>query len=485
MHPFGRWLQRTINRLILLALFVSIAVYFTASQRMTDLKEVQRRGTLHMLTILGPTTYFEDGRGPNGFEYILARDFADSIGVKLEVHVKQTLRSLLLSVGGPRADFAAANLTKTSKRIKALAFSHPYYEITQQLLYQRGSKRPSNLDELDGELLVIADSSHSERLQELKLEHPLLSWSERNDLEQSDLVRMVHEGEVEYCIVDSLAYLINRQLFPQAGRAFDITEPQPLAWAFPKHSDGTLVDAANKFLDDYRLSGKLDALKRQYTSNTQRFSVSETNRLGKLIKTRLPKFESLFREVGEKYSIDWHLLAAVAYQESHWNPNARSPTGVRGLMMLTEDTAKELAIANRVDPLQSLDGGARYILQLKDKISDRVKEPDRTWLALAAYNVGLGHLTDARTLTRWAGKNPDKWSEVRQQLPLLTKKQYHSTVRHGFARGHEPVVYVDNIQYYMAYLKLRTITNNPIPLIEQPAEPELDQNFKNPTPSTL
>ena len=208
---------------------------------MSDFERIQSAGYLTMLTTPGPTTYFIDGRGENGFEYIVAKAFAKSMNIELRVQAKMSLRTLLLAIGGPRGDFAASNLVKTELRSESLRFSDSYLEVTQHLLYRRGNTRPRSLKELEGDLLVITSSSHSERLRFLKESVPSLVWREQENIEMHDLMRMVDNGEIDYAVVDSLAYLVNRHIYPNAGLAFDISEPEPMAWAFPAHSDGTLV----------------------------------------------------------------------------------------------------------------------------------------------------------------------------------------------------------------------------------------------------
>ena len=321
---------------------------------------------------------------------------------------------------------------------------------------------------------MITASSHSEQLQNLKDVVPDLRWSEQDDLEMSDLIRMVHEGEITYTVVDSLAYLVNRHIYPRARKAFDIAKPQSTAWAFAAHNDGTLLNAANAFLDNYIKSGKLASLEQQLFAQTENFSVGDSQRLGQLVARRLPKYEQMFRQTAQHHGMDWALLAAVAYQESHWNPKARSPTGVRGLMMLTMDTAREMKVTNRLDAAQSLEGGAAYLVKLKSRLPQRITEPDRTLLSLAAYNVGFGHLEDARVLTARNGKNPDLWVDIRAHLPLLSKKQFYSTVKYGYARGNEPVLYVDNIQYYRTYLQLYSLSQHDFEPPPVPAEWEPD-----------
>ena len=448
------------NRLLLVAVQLLFVIFISSSAQLSDLQKVYARGQLVMLTLAGPTTYYDDGRGQNGFDYLIAKAFADSLDVDLLVKPQLTLHELLRSVGGSKGDFAAANLTITENRGRSLEFSMPYMNVTQQLIYRRGNKRPKSLDLLTGKLMVIKGSSHSEQLTKLKGSAPNLAWSEQYDLEMSDLVRMVHDGEISYAVVDSLAYLVNRHIYPRARRAFDITDSQPMAWAFSSHNDGTLLNAANAFLEDYISSGQLAALELALFAQTEHFSAANSHQLGQLVAQRLPTYEQMFRQTAAQFDMDWALLAAVAYQESHWNPKARSPTGVRGLMMLTLDTAKEMGVTNRLIAKQSLTGGAGYLAKLKARLPQRIIEPDRTLMSLAAYNVGFGHLEDARVLTQRSGVDPDRWANVRDYLPLLSKKKFYATVKHGYARGNEPVVYVDNIQYYRTYLQLYSLSQH-------------------------
>ena len=460
MHGLSKRARKTRNRLLLIAAPLLFVIFISGSTHLTDLQRVYDRGQLVMLTLPGPTTYYEDGRGQNGFDYLIAKAFAQSLDVELMVKPQLTLHGLLRSVSGAKGDFAAANLTITEDRGKSLEFSIPYMDVTQQLIYRRGEKRPKSLDLLAGDLLVTAGSSHSEQLIKLKGSAQNLTWSEQDDLEMSDLIRMVHDGEVSYTVADSFSFLVNRHIYPKARRAFDITDPQSMAWAFGSHNDGTLLNAANRFLEGYINSGKLAALKQALFAQTEHFSAANSYQLGRQVAQRLPTYEPMFRQTAAQFNMDWALLAAVAYQESHWNPKARSPTGVRGLMMLTLDTAKEMGVTNRLIAEQSLTGGAGYLAKLKARLPQRITEPDRTLMSLAAYNVGFGHLEDARVLTQRSGMDPDLWTNVRDHLPLLSKKKYYATVKYGYARGSEPVVYVDNIQYYRAYLQLYSLSEH-------------------------
>jgi membrane-bound lytic murein transglycosylase F len=476
--------RRTGKRIILAFIGLLFALYFSSSARISDLQQVQLSGTLHMLTVAGPTTYYEDGRGKNGLEYLLAKAFAGSLGVELVVQSKPNLNALLLSVGGPEGNFAAANITVSENRSKLLQFTTPYMQVTQHLIYRRGSARPRSLGDIDGDLVVLKSSSHSEQLKYWTEKYPQLKWREDSSSEMSEMLRMIHDREIDYTVVDSLAYLVSRHIYPQVRRAIDISDPQPVAWAFPRHGDGTLLAAANRFLSDYSASGELAALKNDLLEQADNFSVAGSQRFGQLVNSRLPNYEPLFRVAAEQFGFEWHLLAAVAYQESHWNPRARSPTGVRGLMMLTLNTAREMKIKNRLDPQQSLTGGAAYLSKLRARLPDRIGEPDRTLLALAAYNIGFGHLEDARILTQRNGQDPDQWEHVRQHLPKLSNKQYYQSLKYGYARGNEPVIYVANIRYYRRYLELHELSQQQ-PELQNVEELQPNSEWEDSAPSSL
>ena len=179
----------------------------------------------------------------------------------------------------------------------------------------------------------------------------------------------------------------------------------------------------------------------------------DTQRFQNHIQTRLPHYQGHFENAAKEFDIPWTLLASQGYQESRWNRNAISPTGVRGIMMLTQNTASSLGVENRLDPIQSIWGGAQYFTHLKNQIPQFIQNPDRIWIALAAYNVGMGHIKDAQALAKRLHKNPHTWNDLKTVLPLLAQKKYYKTLPHGYARGNEPVRYVTRIQAYWDLLE--------------------------------
>ena len=172
----------------------------------------------------------------------------------------------------------------------------------------------------------------------------------------------------------------------------------------------------------------------------------------KHITTRLPFYRPEFQQAEKKTGIPWVFLASMSYQESKWNRHAISPTGVRGLMMLTRSTAADMGIQNRLDPKKSIAGGARYLAHLYKRLPDVIQAPDRMHLALASYNVGIGHVKDAQLLARRLGKNPNQWDDLKDVLPLLAKKKYYDNLSHRYARGWEPVQYFKRIRAYRKIL---------------------------------
>ena len=207
----------------------------------------------------------------------------------------------------------------------------------------------------------------------------------------------------------------------------------------------------------------------RYYGHTKKYDYVGTRNFIRHYESRLPRYRTMFEEAGAAWGVDWRLLAAIGYQESHWRAQAVSPTGVRGIMMLTQATADYLGIDNREDPLASIVGGAQYFARQTERVADTVAEPDRTWMALAAYNVGFNHLKDARMIVESQGGDPDTWIDVRAALPLLAQRKWYSQLPYGYARGWEPVLYVNNIRAY--YNILQWLTDQDGTADEEPPEP--------------
>lgn len=469
MHRQRRRYAAALGGLLLLQLIGG------CSQPRNELEQVLNAGELVVLTRNTATTYYEGPDGPTGMEYDLVNGFADELGVRLRLVVATNVGDVLRQLAEGKAHFAAAGLTVTEPRQQWLRFTPPYQQISPQVVYRRGTLRPASIETMDGHLEVLAASSHAEHLARLKSEHTQLRWSENAELSSEELLSLLYEGVIDYTIADSHEVAINRRFLPELRIAFDLTEAEPLAWAFPRFRDDSLYLAATEYFQRLHDDGRLAQLVEKHYGHVSDFDYVGTRTFMRHIEQRLPQFRSQFEAAASTNALDWRLLAAMAYQESHWNPRAVSPTGVRGIMMLTQTTARDLGVERRTDPAQSIEGGSRYFKSLLDRLPGHIEGRDRLWLGLAAYNIGFGHLEDARVITQQRGGNPDKWMDVKESLPLLHKRKWYSQTRYGYARGNEAVRYVENIRSYYDILAWTIERNEPkaAPPITLPAALQL------------
>ena len=436
--------------LIFLATLTSCDNYNASHFGFSRLEQIKSDGTLNVLTRQASTTYYKkDAENPSGLDYELIMLFSKHLGVKVNFIIPNTFNKLLEHISEGKADIAAAGLTITKHRQKTMLFSPPYQSITEQVVYRAGRKRPKNVPDLkNGILEIVKGSSYIDSLKKSQLNHPSLNWNISTEINTSGLLYLVNEGLIDYTIADSHQVSRLKRFYPKLNVAFNFSKPRQLAWAFPLSEDKSLYNEVSLFFEKIKKDKTLDHLLEKHYGNSGHLGYVGNCTFRLHIKSRLPTYKALFKTEAKKHNIDWRLLAAIGYQESHWNPSAISPTGVKGLMMLTKATADQLGIKDLTDPPQSIAGGALYFKQRLKKIPARIQEPDRTWFALASYNVGFGHLEDARILTQKRRKNPDKWLDVKSSLPLLSEKKWYTQTRHGYARGKEPVHYVENIRSY-------------------------------------
>lgn len=417
------------------------------------LNRILNDGELVVATRNAPTTYYEGRDGLAGFEYELIQGFAKHLGVKPRFVVKENLGEIMPLLEQGEADIAAAGLTRTEGRTGHFLFGSTYQIVKQQVVCRRGGKRPEKIEDLEGiELVVPAHSSYVERLTYLKRHHPYLSWHVDEQLNTENLLEEVWRKRIDCTVADSNIVDINRRYYPELSVRFDISEPEILAWILPKNAEG-LQDAVHDWFEIIEEDGTLLQLQEKYYGFIEVFDYVDIRTYKRRIYKLLPKYRNYFRAAAKHYKFDWTLLAAMSYQESHWNSRARSPTGVRGIMMLTLNTAKEMGVQSRFNVEQNIWGGARYLKRMYNRLPDNISDPDRIYMALAAYNIGYGHLMDARQLAKRLDKNPDSWSELAEVLPLLSRKQYYKSLKYGYARGYEPVTYVQRIRDYQDILE--------------------------------
>lgn len=437
-----------ITVLLALALWPSIPWYGGGKDALSQIKS---RGVLRISTVTSPLTYYTINNAPAGMDYELAKRFADYLGVKLEVTVRPNLGDLFDDLDDGKADLLAAGLIYNSERLSRYQSGPSYYSVSQQLVYRIDKPRPKNLGDLKGRLIVQSGSAYLSTLRSAKADsYPDLDWAISTDMGQKALLEAVADGKLDYTVGDSVTIGLLQRIHPQLAVAFDITDEEPVTWYLPRNDDDSLNAAMLDFYSQMGEEGTMARLEEKYLGHVGTFDYVDTRTFLRAIDNTLPDIKPLF----EKYasSIDWRLLAAISYQESHWNPQATSPTGVRGMMMLTRNTADSLDVNDRLDPEQSIRGGSEYLRRMMEKVPDTIPEDERIWFALAAYNMGYAHMLDARRLTLKQGGNPDSWADVKLRLPMLSQKRYYAQTTYGYARGHEAYNYVENIRKYQISL---------------------------------
>jgi membrane-bound lytic murein transglycosylase F len=433
------------------------ALLGTCSSQPPLLDQVLETGELRVVTRDSPTAYTIGPDGPSGPEFDLVQAFADDLGVALVIEPVASVSEIMPMLLSGGAHMAAAGLSITDTRREYLNFGHPYDSVDVHLIYKLGTGRPRSIDDvLDRSIEVMAGSSHVDLLTSIQQQYPTLTWDENADIEVAELLTKVAMGEVDLTVADSPDFNIQRHFYPDLRVAIDLDVGDPIAWGFPKESGDTLLARADEFLIQSDRNSLLAQVHDRYYGYTKKFDYVGTRNFIRHFENRLPRYREMFETAGEEWGVDWRLLAAIGYQESHWRSQAVSPTGVRGIMMLTLATAAYLGLDDRLDPESSINGGARYFARQTERVADTVAEPDRTWMALAAYNVGFNHIKDARTIVEWHGGDPDAWIDISEALPLLSQRKWYSRLPYGYARGWEPVLYVNNIRAYYNILQWLT-----------------------------
>lgn len=415
------------------------------------IENIRESGTLIVLTRTAPTTRYEGVDGLTGFEYEMMNRLGTSLGVAVEYRIYETEQELMAALAGRKGQIAAAGLSVTEARKSAFAASPSYATARQQLVCRRDIKRPRKASDINGLHVVAARGSPAAEALAGVLDGVEGVAFDLENQPTEELLPRLADGAFDCLAAGSRLFKVSHPYYPDLVEAFDLTGDQPVAWFFAPGSED-LEDHVRTWAAGMRKSGALAALKRRFFGFLPLLDYVDIRAFKRAVGERLPDYEKAIRRAARENGLSWQLLAAVAYQESHWDPNARSRTGVRGFMMLTEQTAVQLGVENRLDPIESIKAAARYLADLKSRIPVSVAEPDRTWFALAAYNLGLGHIYDARRLAVRLGRNRDSWRDLRRVLPLLGNAAYTDGLKHGLARGGQAVHFVQQVRTYMHIL---------------------------------
>ncbi len=405
--------------------------------------------TLRVIVQSQDLSQLNDVKGTMGFQQELIEHFAMQHGYQLTVTSHKTEEGIFDALKKGHADIALVNAPVKTPFTKG----PDILNVKTQLIYKRGNFRPLSFEDLDGRHVVVNDSQRSrEQYTFLKSHYPNINFtfSQRT---QEELLQDINNGIIDYSLVNSKTYLQMRSRYHRTKVAYDAFYPESINWLLPTTPKENLLNEVEVFFARVKKNGTFRHIKDEYFGHVNAGKRLSSITFFSRVKQRLPRYQDLIEQIAKKHNLDWRLLASIAYQESHWNPRAKSPTGVRGMMMLTQPTARDLGVKNRLDPAASLNGGAQYLISIHGRLEPEIQEPDRTWFTLAAYNVGYGHLQDAREITAFHGANPNRWVEVKKYLPLLERKEWYQFTRYGKARGKEPVKYVQYIRHFKDLLE--------------------------------
>jgi len=425
-----------------------------------DLEVIKTRGELVVITRNNFACYYESVHGETGFEFELVKAFADHLGVGLRISIKEEEAQMVDSLLQSEADIIAAGQLFGQAAARLVAFGPGYLDVRGLVVGRRGGPSISEpADLVQATIGVTGNSSNIEQLHALKQAHADLNWQILPEYSGEELLQMVWNRELPLAVIESHILTMNRRFYPELIVQYELGESRQLRWAV-KPQDRHLLRSIKEWFALPATQDLISGLITHYYRHLEDFDYVDLARYRKRIQDRLPLYRTYFEEAARENGLDWQLVAALSYQESHWNPDAVSFTGVRGIMMLTLDTAKTLGLTDRLAVKEGIYAGTRYLARLHRQIGDDVAEPDRTLMALAAYNIGPGHLQDARLLAREMGQSDHTWRGVRDILPLLQQRAHYQKLPHGYARGQEAVQYVDRIRTYHKILNMTTALDN-------------------------
>jgi membrane-bound lytic murein transglycosylase F len=410
---------------------------------------------LIMGTTYGYTTYYIYRDEQMGFEYDLAKKFAEFLGFELVVKIcdNDKIEKMLKQ---NEIDFIANNYIK--KKSKEFLYSIPYSYVDYVIVTHKKNHRIKYLKDLNGKVFFVRKNSNFEKIlkkirKEASLDFKIVYGP---DISDEEYIKKVNDDDALITVTYSNLAESVKKIYPKTRIRISISNNHPLVWVTNKKNKW-LIRKMNKFISQSIENNLINKLLKKYIQTNEDCDCFDINKFLKRMKTRFPKYEKYIKTAAKKYNLDWRLITALTYQESHFNPNAKSHTGVKGLMQLTLDTAKRMGVTDRLNPAESINGGTKYLKMLMEKFNDIENEKDKLKYALAAYNLGLNHVYDAMKLAKKLGKNPKKWEDVATTLILLSDKKYYRQTEYGYCRGWEAVSHVKNVLNYYDILRKQEI----------------------------
>lgn len=428
-----------------------------------DLDKIKERGTLRALVDNSSTSYFIYKGQLMGYEYELLSLLAKEMGVTLEVILTPSIDDAFEKLNSGEGDIIAFTLTVTKERKKRVAFTNSHY-TTRQVLVQKKPMgwRNKKLHEIEAALIrnqvdligkevhVRKSSSYADRLHNLSEEigGDIIILEDEKDVETELMIKKVQSGEIAYTISDEDIALVNAAYYPDIDIKTPISFPQQIAWAVRKNAP-ELLKHINEWQAALKTTPTYNVIYRKYYKNPRASKSRLTGDFSSLSDGKLSPYDDLIKAAADSVGMDWRLLASQIYQESTFNPSAKSWAGAIGLMQLIPETGARFGANDLTDPNQSINAGIKYMKYL-DRLWEKTidNERERIKFVLASYNVGLGHIVDARELAKKYGADPTKWEgNVATYLQNKSKPKFFKdrVVKSGYCRCEEPINYVQEV----------------------------------------
>ena len=417
--------------------------------------DYQTLGELRVATRLDALSY-RGGKGADagGYEHDLLIELGNDLGVPVRFRVYSSTARVLDAVRDGDVHLAAAALGQNGATEK-IQWTPPIRKFSLIVASTAAlSKEIRTPQDLAGRTVAARRGAlAAQRLRELQGTVPTMKIELKTGWSDAQLLAAVADGQLALVATNEAQLALAAALQPELERAVQLPGAASMAWALSENAPQSLVDTLSAFIQKAREDGLLARLEDRYLGHVRRLDEADITAFIERTQSRLPQFQSMFESAGQETGVDWRLLAAMGYQESQWDPLAVSPTGVRGLMMLTDDTAERMGVDDRHDAAQSILGGAKYFSLMRESIPENVAEPDRTWMAIAAYNLGLGHLRGALQIANKMGRDNTTWVSMRRVLPLMSKPSFARRLRAGPARGGEAVIMTENVRAFYDILR--------------------------------
>ncbi|MEA3477350.1 MAG: transporter substrate-binding domain-containing protein [Bacteroidota bacterium] len=437
-------------------------IFSSSSSAKRDLKEIKESGTLYAVTMYSSTSYFLYRGHTMGFEYELLERIAKHLDVELQIVIAKDIFEMVEKLHEGKADIIAHGLAVTRLRKEYVNFTDELF-LSHQVLVQRKPEnwRQMKLHEIQESLIsdnielvgktvsVRLNSSYFHRLNNLMEEigDEIYIDTMPGDLETEKLIRMVVDGQIKFTVADNNIASINASYYPELDIKVPMSFSQRIAWSVRKSSPD-LVSAINRWLTEIKSTADFNVIYDKYFENKRDFRKRIKDDYFSSTSGKISQYDPLIKKYSKDLDWDWRLVSSLVYQESQFDPQAKSWAGAQGLMQLMPATARELGVNDRANPEENIKGGTKYLKYLWDKWEDINDSTQRIKFVMASFNCGYYHVKDATNLAEKHQHDKSKWDDnVELYILKLSNPEFFNdpVVHHGYARGIEPFTYVYEI----------------------------------------